>query len=349
MQTAFITIDNKQVYPILPFVLETIKTQYSQVVLYADNLPKKIQEYLTEVLGIKVYSQGDCIAYNYAVVIKDVDKDNVKLEVKDNKTYLYLAKDVLSAKDIQIIKLKDIKRYYLGNPVNNCTQLDDDAWIPYIHEVSSDWAKLYELITTKSLTQLMSSIHNDKKLAKIWDYIQAQFKDSKQEVFFENMDDYMIGFLLVAIFNRFMNSKLKVGIENEFKCVPYIEEHALHCDLYEEVANIANIVEQSNSNDVDGQVNEQDNVKDITENDNNKASGDNKDDYVNEDRQNDEVNKEENKTEKSDDKSDNTKDNSDENTESAETDEQSADEDKPEDGEIDVEEWAERIQQMLDS
>ncbi len=228
-QNAVLAVLNMKDFVNLLLIAPALALKYKRLVIYVKDLPAEFQDYLKTNYNIKVINEQNCTNYDYALVVKDINIEQVKLEYKNNSVYLYLAKPDLTIDEVKLLKLRKVDRYSLNEAIPGCKIINSDYWVKYAGQLNEIWAKLYLIIKTGSILGLKRFIKSNSNLDALWRKIKVEANRGYVSV--GNIQDFLNSLMLVALYNILYDTEIPIilaGTEN-YGCLPILTNVTFNC------------------------------------------------------------------------------------------------------------------------
>ena len=247
-RTVMLKIKDNRVFPFVPMIATALKSNYKHVIICSDNLPLKIVDYLKNELAIEVQATDDCLNYDYAVEIKNVERENIKFEYKNTAAYIYISKPDLTVDDVNLLKLRNVDIFELGLAGINVPIykqehkiLHSDFWFKHVNELNTIWAKLLKIAISSSVLEITSFINKDEALQVLWRKIQDSV--NLEQIVVNDVSEFMNAIVLVGLSNVMHSKKLQLILDDRksLTCIPLInKKEGIRCrqvDLLEVTVN----------------------------------------------------------------------------------------------------------------
>ena len=230
MPRIILNIKNVDTVPLLPLIMSGLKVNIKNILLYSENIPESIKQFLNNKLKIKVKLADSCSAYNYILEISGVTKSNSKVVYKENKLLVFLNKSRFIPDDLRVQKIRQAQILTdLELDKKDCKRLTCNDWLIPLMQSDNKIGKLIKAFLSEPLPKFLRVLRTKKDYSIIYNLVIQRLQTGVDTLMFSNINDFNLALVVVAIINLIYLQHYKVKLNNEIICEPVFENSELHC------------------------------------------------------------------------------------------------------------------------
>ncbi len=230
MPRVILNIKNIDTIPLLPLIITGLKVNIKNILLYSENIPENIKQFLEKGLKVKVKLADSCSNYNYILEINGVNESNSKIVYKENRLLLFLNKSQFVPNDLRIQRIRQAQILTdLELDKKDCKRLTNNDWLIPLMQSDDKIGKLIKAFLTEPLPKFLRILRTKKDYAVIYDLIIQRLQTGTNTLMFSNINDFNLALVVVAIINLIYLQHYSIRLNNELECEPVFEDNNLCC------------------------------------------------------------------------------------------------------------------------